>query len=380
MRPSRSRIAGSDMAPLARLVAKLTLVLAVLVTTGLLNPGDARATVPSGFADSLVGSVAQPTDIDFTPDGRMLVTSQGGRIYLRVGTTLTQIGNLSDRLCADFERGLLGITPDPDFASNRAIYVFYTYDGGRSDCLRNSTLSPWNRVSRFTLAGNNQVDRGSEVILVDKMPSPNGNHNAGTIAFGPDGYLYIGIGDGGCQLTNANACAGANANARARNILTGKILRVNRDGIAPSSNPFYDDAGTCRIDGRTTATHCRETYAIGLRNPFKFAFDPIDGRLNINDVGQGVWEEIDRGAPGSDFGWNACEGNHDRNQQSGTCGTSQTAPIHEYNHDIGCASITGGAFMPESAWPSAYDGNYFFADYTCGRIWTLNASGADSSR
>lgn len=373
-RPGRSR---SSAAPAARLIAKLTLVLSVLVTTALLDPQTSRAQVPSGFADNLVGNVSAPTDIDFTPDGRMLVTSQGGRIYMRIGTTLTEIGNLSSRLCSDFERGLLGITPDPDFATNRTIFVFYTYDGGRSDCLRNSTLSPWNRVSRFTLSSNNTVDLGSEVVVVDKMPSPNGNHNAGTIAFGPDGYLYIAIGDGGCQLTNSTNCAGANTNARLRNVLTGKILRVNRNGVAPSSNPFYATGGTCRIDGRTTATNCRETYAWGLRNPFKFGFDPTTSstRFNINDVGQGVWEEIDRGQAGADYGWNACEGDHNRGAQTGTCGTTHTRPIAEYNHDIGCASITGGAFMPESGWPSAYDGRWFYADYTCGRIWTLSPSG-----
>jgi glucose/arabinose dehydrogenase len=352
----------------------LALVLTVLVTTAAMDPGSAQAEVPSGFADSLVGNVGAPTDIDFTPDGRMLVTSQPGRIYMRIGSTMTLIGNLSGRLCSDFERGLLGITPDPNYAANRAIYVFYTYNQSGT-CARNSSNSPWNRVSRFTLRSDNTVNLGSEVVLVDKMPSPNGNHNAGTITFGPDGYLYIAIGDGGCQLTVPTNCAGANTNARNRNILTGKVLRVNRDGIAPSSNPFYASGGTCRFEGRTTAANCRETFAWGLRNPFKFAFDPIDGRLNINDVGQGVWEEIDRGAAGRDYGWNACEGNHNRNQQSGTCGTSQTPPIHEYNHNIGCASITGGAFMPQSGWPSAYDGRYFFADYTCGRIWTLDRAG-----
>ena len=375
MRPSDSSIVRSSAGPAARQVATLLLVVTVLAATAALAPGSARAQVPSGFADSLVGIVNAPTDFDFTPDGRMLATSQSGRVYLRIGTTLTEIGNLSGRVCANFERGLLGITPDPDFAANRAIYLFYTYNGGRSDCLQNSDLSPWNRVSRFTLTTDNTVDLGSEEVLVDKMPSPNGNHNAGTIAFGPDGYLYIAIGDGGCQLGDSTKCAGMNANTRRQNVLTGKILRVNRNGVAPSSNPYYATGGTCRFDGRTDAATCRETYDWGLRNPFKFAFDPIDGRLNINDVGQGVWEEIDRGSAGKDFGWNACEGLHDRNQQSGTCGTRQTAPIHEYNHNIGCASITGGAFMPESGWPSAYDGRYFFADYTCGRIWTLSPSG-----
>jgi glucose/arabinose dehydrogenase/PKD repeat protein len=375
MRPSRLPSSRSNAAPTARLAAKLALVLVVLATTALLDPQSSRAQVPSGFADSLVGNVSSPTDIDFTPDGRMLVTSQTGRIYMRIGTAITEIGNLSGRLCSDFERGLLGITPDPDYASNRTIFVFYTYDGGRSDCLRNSSLSPWNRVSRFTLNGDNTVNLGSEVVLVDKMPSPNGNHNAGTIAFGPDGYLYIAIGDGGCSLTNSTNCAGANTNARLRNVLTGKILRVNRNGVAPSTNPFYASGGTCRETGRTTAANCRETYAWGLRNPFKFAFDPIDGRLNINDVGQGVWEEIDRGAAGRDYGWNNCEGNHNRGTTSAGCSSSQTPPIHEYNHSIGCASITGGAFMPESGWPSAYDGRYFFADYTCGRIWTLDTGG-----
>ena len=234
--------------------------------------------------------------------------------------------------------------------------------------------SPVNRVSRFTVSGNTA---SGEVVLVDNMPSPNGNHNAGDLLFGKDGYLYIGIGDGGCDLDVPSQCGGSNTNARKRNILTGKVLRVTRSGGIPLDNPFIgSNSGRCNVNGRTTATHCQETYAWGFRNPFRLALDPNSSstKIYVNDVGQNEWEEVDHLERGSDYGWNVCEGFEVRDSSS-NCNTGH-APVYAYGRSAGCASITGGAFVPNGVWPSTYNGAYLYADYVCGRIYSLNGSTA----
>jgi glucose/arabinose dehydrogenase len=354
------------------------MIAAVLMTTvSFLDGPVAQAAVPGGFTDSAVMSVSAPTDIAFLPDGKMLVTSQGGRLYMRSGSTTTLLRDLSGSICADFERGLLGVTADPSFTSNGYIYLFYTYKKFGT-CVDNSSNSPVNRVSRFVLSG---TSVSGEKVLVDNMPSPNGNHNAGGLLFGKDGYLYISIGDGGCEIGSPSECAADNDNARVTNRLQGKVLRVTRDGIAPSSNPFYSSGGTCRVNGSTSSgLHCQETYGWGFRNPFRIALDPNASgtRIFVNDVGQGMWEEIDQLSAGKDYGWNFCEGTHATGSSS-ICGFADTNPIFEYGHGS-CNSITGGAFIPNGSWPSSYDNAYFFADYTCGTIWTLKNTGGTWSR
>ncbi|MCC6790688.1 MAG: PQQ-dependent sugar dehydrogenase, partial [Thermomicrobiales bacterium] len=270
------------------------LIALMLVTVSLSNSTPAAATVKSGFSDTLIASIGSPTDINFTPGGRMIVSSQGGVLYMMVGGSPSAILDLSAVVCSGFERGLLGVTLDPNFSSNNYIYVFYTYKKFGS-CPANTAAAPVNRVSRFVMSGNNVVP-SSETVLVDNMPSPNGNHNAGDLLFGNDGYLYIAIGDGGCELDASTKCGGQNENAEKKNILTGKILRVTRDGGIPSTNPFRgSDSGRCNVDGRTDKTHCQETYATGFRNPFRIAADPNTGgtKIYVNDVGQNTWEEID---------------------------------------------------------------------------------------
>ena len=160
-------------------------------------------------------------------------------------------------------------------------------------------------------------------------------------------------------------------------MLLGKILRITRDGAIPSSNPFRGSSSVrCNVTGRGAPGQvCQETFARGLRNPFRIAFDPNAGgtRFFINDVGQDVWEEIDLGEAGADYGWNTREG-HCANDSTTDCGTPPgglTNPIYDYVHSGGCAAITGGAFIPNGAWPAAYDNAYFFADYVCGSIFQL---------
>jgi glucose/arabinose dehydrogenase len=364
-----------------------------LVAAGslLLAAASSRAAVPSGFTDTLFVTVASPTDVAFTPDGRMLVTSQGGafRVYGGAGALLGTQTFPSSQICSNSERGLLGVAVDPNHAVNRYVYLFYTRRKPGGDCGTASpitSLTPVNRVSRFTLPATNVLDLASEVVLIDEMPSPAGNHNAGDLAFGRDGYLYASIGDGGCDYAGGG-CAGSNDASRDENVLTGKILRVavNPDGTTsiPATNPFRGaDSERCALTGRTVTagkTRCQETFAWGLRNPFRFAMDPnaAGTRFFVNDVGQGSREEIDLGQSGADYGWNCKEGS----LVTGTCSPLPPAlvdPLFEYRGAVpgttatGCASITGGAFVPNGIWPAAYDGTYLFADYVCGWVFRLS--------
>ena len=353
------------------------------------------AAVPSGFTDTLVLGVAAPTDVAFTPDGRMLVTSQAGRlgVYDGAGAPLASQTLPASQICANSERGLLGVAVDPNHAVNRHVYLFYTRRKPGGDCGAASPitpLTPVNRVSRFTLPATNVLDLASEVVLVDEMPSPAGNHNAGDLAFGRDGYLYASIGDGGCDYAGGG-CAGGNDASRDENVLTGKILRVavNPDGSTsiPPTNPFQGaDSERCALTGRTVSagkTRCQETFARGLRNPFRFAMDPnaAGTRFFVNDVGQSTREEIDLGQAGADYGWNCKEGA----LVTGACASVPPGvvdPIFDYGRGTvpgttasGCGSITGGAFVPNGIWPAGYDGTYLFADFVCGFIFRLSGAG-----
>lgn len=342
----------------------LTIVVVVLSMAS-----SARAVVlPAGFTDSFVAAVPAPTALSFAPDGRMLVTTQGGTLYVAQppGEPVPAL-DLSARVCSASERGLLGVAVDPGFASNRFIYLYYTASVSGT-CV--------NRTSRFTLNALNLVDPASELILVDNIPSPAGNHNGGDLQFGKDGYLYISVGDGGCDYAGSG-CGGANDAARDEHVLLGKILRITGDGGIPETNPFQGpDSVRCNVAGRTDpGKRCQETFAWGLRNPFRIAFDPnaAGTRFYINDVGQNTWEEIDEGQAGADYGWNLREG-FCATGSTTDCGpppAGTTNPIFAYGRSDGCGSITGGAFAPTGLWPAPYDGAYFFADYVCGKIFRL---------
>lgn len=177
------------------------------------------------------------------------------------------------------ERGLLGIALDPDFDNNHYVYVYYT----------RSQTPIKNRVSRFTADTNNPdvAVANSEKILLDDIPSDSGMHNAGALHFGTDSKLYVSVGDGGQDHTTAQNLSS----------LSGKILRINKDGSIPQDNPFVGQINTRG-----------EIWALGLRNPFTFAIHPTLGTMMINDVGQDIWEEINLGKKSSNYGWPTCEG------------------------------------------------------------------------
>jgi glucose/arabinose dehydrogenase len=305
------------------------------------------ATLPAGFVETQFGSNlgGSPTTMAFAPDGRLFVCLQGGQLRVIKNGALLATPFVSLSVNSSGERGLLGIAFDPNFAANQFVYLYYT----------TSTAPIHNRISRFIANGDVAVP-GSETILVDLENLSAGNHNGGAIHFGPDGKLYAAVGE--------NAVA---SNAQTLNNRLGKILRLNSDGTIPADNPFFNTA--------TGAN--RAIWALGLRNPYTFGFQPGTGRMFLNDVGQGAWEEINDGIAGSNYGWPNCEGGCDQ--------PDFRNPIFQYGHGTspttGCA-IVGAAFYnpPVNQFPSSYLGKFFFADLCSGWIRVFDpASGGASA-
>src|SRR5436309_221039 len=300
------------------------------------------ATLPPGFTETEFGGSLSgaPTAMEFSPDGRLFICLQTGQVRIIKNGSLLATPFLSLSVDSSGERGLLGVAFDPNFFTNHYVYVYYTV----------STSPIHNRVSRFTAAGDVAAS-GSEVIILnlDNLSSAT-NHNGGALHFGADGKLYIGVGE------NGNG-----ANAQTLSNLLGKILRINSDGTIPTDNPFYN----------TATGNNRAIWALGLRNPFTFAFQPGTTRLFINDVGQSTWEEINDGIAGSNYGWPTTEGP--------TSNPSFRSPIYFYGHGTsdttGCA-IVGAAFYnpPVPQFPSSYTGRYFFADLCNGWIRVFDPS------
>ncbi|MFL6375109.1 MAG: PQQ-dependent sugar dehydrogenase, partial [Pyrinomonadaceae bacterium] len=311
------------------------------------------ATLPSGFTETtFVSGLNNPTAMAFSPDGRLFVCEQGGTLRVVKNGALLATPFISLTIDSAGERGLLGIAFDPSFATNHFVYLYYTA----------TTPTTHNRISRFTANGDVAV-AGSEVPILDlDNLSSATNHNGGSTHFGPDGKLYIGVGE------NANP-----ANSQSISNRLGKILRINSDGSIPSDNP----ASFPGIDGSPTGAN-RSIWAAGLRNPFTFAFQPGTGRMFINDVGQNTWEEINDGIAGSNYGWSVCEG---------LCSPTDARyrdPLFEYGHGssatTGCA-ITGGAFYNPStaSFGASYVGKYFYADLCTGWIRVFDPGTGTSS-
>src|SRR5882724_1287761 len=285
----------------------------------------------ANFADSVfVAGLNGPTTMTFAPDGRLFVAEKDGPLRVIKNGQLLSTPFMTLVVDTANERGLMGIAFDPNFASNHYLYVYYTSTAG----------SIHNRISRFTANGDVAV-AGSEFILADLPTLGAANHNAGAVHFGLDGKLYVSVGE--------NAVS---SNAQSLNTPLGKLLRFNTDGSIPTDNPFY-----------ATATGlAKASWAMGLRNPFTFDVQPGSGTIFINDVGEGGWEEINRGQAGANYGWPTTEGyftNHPEFVQ----------PFFAYPHGAGTGAgncIAGGAFYNPAtqAFPSAYVGQYFFADYT----------------
>lgn len=349
----------------------LLVVVPTLVTLATGAASQVVQALPPEFDDVIVtSSVSRPTAVEALPNGRVVVLEQHtGRVRLIVADSgaLLPTPALTLSVCTANEQGLLGFTEDPDFARTGRVYVFYT---------RPSPAGCVNRVSAFRMAGDIIVPT-SEQVLIDNISSINGNHNAGDVEVGNDGYLYIATGDAGRDPRGNSGSAGANDAAQDLSLLNGKILRLDRQTGQPAPGNPIGGAGTVACGSRgnnsgTPTTSCREIFAWGLRNPFRFAFDPNTSatRFFINDVGQSgasQREEVNVGVNGANYGWNTCEG---------PCSTpGLTNPIESYPNSTG-RYITGAAFVPDGAWPERFDGGYLFADGGSGKVWFRDAAGS----
>ncbi len=327
------------------------------------------AASPSG---SFVGlfqissSLSSPIGVTNAGDGsgRLFIVEQGGTIRIFDGSQVisTPFLNLTSLVSCCGERGLLGLAFHPNYATNGFFYVYYTRSDGDI------------QVARYHVSANpNVADSASGMVLLTIEHSSQTNHNGGQLAFGPDGYLYIGTGDGG---------GGGDPfeNGQSINAALGKILRIDVNsgspyGIPPS-NPFAGP--TAGLD---------EIWSYGLRNPWRFSFDRQTGDLYIGDVGQNLWEEVDfqaAGAPGGrNYGWDCREGKHDYSDSqdvvnqppvfNNDCpGRTFVEPVLEFGHGPEC-SVTGG-YVYRGRVQSFLTGNYIFSDYCGGKIWYTNQS------
>ncbi len=299
----------------------------------------------------VVAGLIRPLDLQNAGDGRIFIVEQRGVIWIMADGTLLgePFLDIRGRVSRDAnERGLLGLAFAPDFQETGEFYVDYTDNSGNTV------------IAGFSVSGDPNIADPSSERLILGIEQPYKNHNGGGIVFGPDGYLYIGTGDGG---------SGGDPQRNAQNLdsLLGKMLRIDVLGgdpyAIPPDNPFLDG-------GRA------EIWAYGLRNPWRFAFDRVSGDLYIADVGQGTYEEVDfwpAGSPsGVNYGWNIREGMH---PFKGQTGEGLTDPVAEYDHTLGC-SITGGVVVHDPALPE-WNGVYLYGDYCTGLIWGVlrNADG-----
>ncbi len=308
--------------------------------------------------DPVATQVQSPIAIRHSGDdsGRLFIVSQTGEIHIFENGRIRSPSflDLSSKFVPGGERGLLGLAFDPDYLNNRRFFVYYT------DAQQDTV------VSRFLRDVNDPraADASSEQIIL-QVDQPDGNHNGGDLHFGPDGYLYVSLGDGGGSRD-------PNENGGNPLTLLGAVLRIDTSSgssyTSPDGNPFKGSPA-----GRD------EIWAYGLRNPWRMSFDRETGDLFVADVGQQFWEEVNllaAGSGGDHLGWDECEGTHpfdDRNGEPDDPGTTQAQcsgtlydpPILEYDHDVGCAVIGGVRYRN----PGPLYGYYLYADWCSGRIW-----------
>jgi glucose/arabinose dehydrogenase len=353
--------------------------------------GAGPLTLPPGFVDeTIVDGLLTPRAFVFAPDGRILIAETGSassqdinfasiRIF-KAGALLPQRA-ITFEVCGDGERGLLGIELDPSFNTNGYVYVYYTRQAASGPaCAYNAGgAGPRNRVSRVTMTGDLA---GDERVLLDNIPTDSGIHNAGDLHFGTDGYLYISTGNGGADSNISQETAS----------LGGKLLRISptaAGGYAiPADNPFASDGGARRCGDTPPPAGsgpCKEIFANGFRNPFRFTIQPGTGVPFVGDVGGGNWEEIDQVIVGGNYGYPIREGHCPAgvNCPPGEPpDPSYANPIYDYSHGISTgddAAVIGGPFYTGGDYPAQYLNNLFFADYVRGWIKRLvYNSGSDT--
>ncbi len=368
-------VPGALPAPAASLLICLLTLLTAAACAGealeapvITSPSPAEPTGPSGVQPLEMMQVervfpslsfARMTYLTHAGDGsgRLFVTLQPGIVmvfpndpdaasadtFLDIRDRVSNKGN---------EEGLLGLAFDPKYAESGQFYVYYSAAGPRRSVLSRFSVPP----------GSTAADPASELVLLE-IPQPFSNHNGGQIAFGPDGYLYVGLGDGGRAGDPFD-------NGQDTSTLLGSILRIDVGSVGerggygiPPDNPFRA-AG----DGSRP-----EIWAYGLRNPWRFSFDLETGDLWVADVGQNQYEEVDLIEPGGNYGWNVMEGNSCFSPSTGCSTEGLIRPVVQYGREDGC-SITGGYVYRGSRLPSLR-GAYVYGDFCSGRIWALRYDG-----
>lgn len=297
----------------------------------------------------------KPVDIQSSRDStnRLFVVEQEGiiRVFNNSSSTTTSkvFLDISSKVVSGGELGLLGLAFHPDYKNNGYFYINYT----------TSPSDITTRISRYKVnaADPDAADPNSELILITQ-DQPFVNHNGGQTTFGPDGYLYLALGDGGSAGDPFNS-------AQNRNTLLGKILRIDvnttsagRNYGIPADNPYAGNAQGWK----------EEIYTLGMRNPWRFSFDAVTGWLWCADVGQGNWEEIDILQRGGNYGWKCYEGTH--SYDTTECSDVYINPVYEYDHAGGNCSVTGGFVYRGSTVPELY-GKYVYADYCSKKFWSL---------
>jgi glucose/arabinose dehydrogenase len=316
---------------------------------------------PSGEISLALETVSDqltfPVDLASPPgNSRLFVVEKAGRIRIIENGTLLDPAflDISAQVSSNGERGLLGLAFDPDYGTTGRFVVNYTDLAGDT------------HIAAFTISAGdpNQADAASEELIL-RVDQPFENHNGGQVAFGPDGYLYIGLGDGG-------GSGDPMTNGQSLTTLLGKLLRVDLNGGSPygipAGNPFP-----------AVAAARSEIWSYGLRNPWRFSFDRLTGDLYVADVGQGEREEIDvslaadEAGRGANYGWNIMEGDACFEPASGCDRTGLILPVLQYDHGEGC-SVTGGYAYRGSAIP-ALQGTYFYSDFCSGWVRSFRLSG-----
>ena len=357
------------------------------------SASESRAVAAPGFVwptitpVQVLNGLSQPTYVTNAGDGsdRIFVVEQTGRIRIIKSGVLqpTPFLDITSHVKSGGEQGLLSVAFPPNYASKGYFFVDYTGNSGIGDTY----------VSRFNVStlDPDVADSSSEQVVLTVV-QPEANHNGGQLQFGPDGYLYIGMGDGG----GGGDAHGTRGNAQDPAALLGKLLRIDVAPPVPSSpafastgSNFYSLPMIVKTDSpfdysipatnpfTQTAGYRGEIWALGVRNPWRFSFDRQTGDLYVGEVGQDAWEEVDfqpaSSIGGENYGWRCYEGNHPYNISGCQPQNSYVPPVAEYSHSLGC-SINGGYVYRGSVYPNL-QGIYFYSDYCSGRIWGLVNSG-----
>jgi len=314
------------------------------------------ATNPLVTLQPIANDLQSPVSITHAGDSRLFITLQRGQVVIWNGTGIlpTPFLDIRSIVLNGGERGLLSIAFHPRYAENGFFFVNYTNFSGHTVIARYRVSSDPNRAD---------LASAQQLLLIEQ---PFANHNGGQLQFGPDGYLYIGMGDGGSGGDPGNR-------AQSLNTLLGKMLRIdvnNSPYSVPPSNPFVNN----------TAAR-PEIWALGMRNPWRFSFDRVTGDLWIADVGQGEWEEVDfqpvTSIGGENYGWRRMEGTHCYTPSTGCNTGNLVLPILEYNHSGGACSVTGG-YVYRGAGSPRLQGMYIYGDYCNGKVWGVVRTGSST--